>query len=227
MRDYGTLCPKWITSSNSSTRHTEGYMVEEERECKCEVITLRKEWFPGTIGLTYLRTHRFYYTDPENIYSRVPRAVQYRIPGYWFIIYDLILWVFLFCFVFLVVFLTPLPLTVVLDLFSRTLQGQENIWLCICIFFHQLQDDTALMTVGLSTNLFTGDGHFRLHICYWEKCKIGSSVYIPGIFPCPILSLKKKKKITVLQFPVPDRLGTKEGSGRAHILPWKREMEEI
>lgn len=69
MRDYGTLCSKWITSSSSSTRYIEGYMVEEEKECKCEVITLRKEWFPYTIGLTYIRTHRLYYTDPENIYS--------------------------------------------------------------------------------------------------------------------------------------------------------------
>ena len=55
-------------------------MVQEEKECKCEVITLRKEWFPDTIGLTYIRTQRFYYTDPENIF-RVHRPVQCRLPG--------------------------------------------------------------------------------------------------------------------------------------------------
>ena len=41
----------------------------------------------------------------------------------------------------------------VLPFFCRIPQVPSNVWLWVCICFHQLLDETSLMTIGLDTNL--------------------------------------------------------------------------
>ena len=52
---------------------------------------------------------------------------------------------------FLVAFLTPLALTILLPLPLQDSQALSNVWLWVC--FHQFLNESSLMTVGLGTNL--------------------------------------------------------------------------
>lgn len=74
-----------------------------------------------------------------------------------------------------------------LHLFCKIPKTPTNVWLWAYMCFHQSMDKTSLVTIGVGTNLFRGDGQLRQHIHIWccVKCPSQSAAnFIVTTFLC-------------------------------------------